>query len=60
MSPNTRGPHCILSGGPCDSVHSTCEKPKNKHDDCAASGPGTDMFDSTRIIAEKLYEKAKV
>ena len=24
VSPNTRGPHCIDTGLPCDSEHSTC------------------------------------
>lgn len=27
---------------------------------CMAMGPGTDMFDSTRIIAQNIYLKAKV
>ena len=31
-----------------------------QNEDCIASGPGKDMFDSTRIIAEKQYNKGKV
>lgn len=27
---------------------------------CMAMGPGNDMFDSTRIIAQNIYLKAKV
>lgn len=27
---------------------------------CMATGPGTDMFDSTRIIGQNIYLKAKV
>jgi neutral ceramidase len=62
VSPNTRGPHCP-NGSVCSS-DSTCD---GKNEQCIASGPGVDMFDSTRIIgtnqftkAAELYEVAKV
>lgn len=31
-----------------------------QNEDCIASGPGKDMFDSTRIIGEMQFNKAKV
>ncbi|XP_035233266.1 neutral ceramidase B-like [Stegodyphus dumicola] len=55
VSPNTRGPKCIDTGLPCDAETSTCDGQNLK---CIASGPGKDMFDSTRIIGKKQYEKA--
>lgn len=30
----------------------------NQNEKCRASGPGRDMFESTKIIGEKQYEKA--
>ena len=50
VSPNILGPKCIDTGLPCDVEHSTCN---NRTQMCIASGPGKDMFDSTRIIAER-------
>ncbi|XP_054715880.1 uncharacterized protein LOC129225311 [Uloborus diversus] len=55
VSPNTKGPKCIDTGLPCDSHSSTCDGQNEK---CIAFGPGKDMFDSTRIIGLKQYEKA--
>jgi len=55
VSPNVRGPRCQFSGRPCDAHSSTCSGPREM---CFASGPGVDMFDSTRIVAERLYDKA--
>lgn len=54
-SPNILGPHCIDTGLPCDFYNSTCG---GKNKGCIAFGPGVDMFDSTRIIAERQYNKA--
>ncbi|KAJ8721230.1 hypothetical protein PYW07_002005 [Mythimna separata] len=53
VSPNTKGPHCEFSGKPCDQEKLLCKLPKER---CFASGPGRDMFDSTRIIATKLFQ----
>uniref|UniRef100_F6UTT2 Neutral ceramidase n=1 Tax=Ciona intestinalis TaxID=7719 RepID=F6UTT2_CIOIN len=55
VSPNTRGPHCIDTGVPCDNVHSTCD---GKVHNCIASGPGKDMFESTKIIGKNQFDKA--
>ncbi|CAA9993536.1 unnamed protein product, partial [Nesidiocoris tenuis] len=57
VSPNTAGPRCVPSGAPCDEAMSTC---KDKNDACIAFGPGSDMFESTKIIATKIFEKAWV
>ncbi|KAK4881470.1 hypothetical protein RN001_004789 [Aquatica leii] len=54
VSPNIKGPICISTGNPCDDVTSTCDG-KSQH--CIASGPGIDMFESTKIIGEKLFKK---
>lgn len=56
VSPNTRGPHCLDTGEPCDIEHSTCN---GKSQYCVASGPGKDMFESTKIIGENQFVKAK-
>ena len=37
VSPNTKGPHCMDTGLPCDVEHSTCN---NRTQMCVASGPG--------------------
>ncbi|XP_075974558.1 neutral ceramidase [Anticarsia gemmatalis] len=55
VSPNTRGPHCEFSGKVCDQEKLLCKRPKER---CFASGPGRDMFDSTRIIATKMFQTA--
>ncbi|XP_076452014.1 neutral ceramidase B-like [Babylonia areolata] len=55
VSPNTKGPHCIDSGLPCDILTSTCH---GKNELCIASGPGKDMFDSTKIIGRNQFTKA--
>ncbi|XP_042719058.1 putative neutral ceramidase C [Lagopus leucura] len=57
VSPNTKGPFCINTGESCDNPQSTC--PVGGASMCMAMGPGTDMFDSTRIIAQNIYLKAK-
>lgn len=55
VSPNTAGPRCIDTGLPCDSVTSTCN---GKNEKCIAFGPGKDMFESTKIIGYKQFNKA--
>ncbi|KDR24151.1 Neutral ceramidase [Zootermopsis nevadensis] len=55
VSPNVRGARCQFSGRPCDLHSSSCSGRKEM---CIASGPGADMFESTRTIAIKLFSKA--
>lgn len=55
VSPNTKGPHCIDSGLPCDILTSTCH---GKNELCIAFGPGKDMFESTQIIGMNQFNKA--
>jgi neutral ceramidase len=55
VSPNTKGPHCIDTGEPCDAYHSTCD---GKCENCIASGPGRDMTESTAIIGQKQADMA--
>ncbi|XP_064213868.1 neutral ceramidase isoform X2 [Tribolium castaneum] len=57
VSPNTKGPRCVTTGEECDVVSSTCD---GQAKFCVAAGPGEDMFESTKIIAEKLFEKSKI
>uniref|UniRef100_A0AAQ5Z8W4 Neutral ceramidase n=1 Tax=Amphiprion ocellaris TaxID=80972 RepID=A0AAQ5Z8W4_AMPOC len=57
VSPNTRGPVCMNTGLPCDYLNSSCPVGGTKM--CAAFGPGDDMFESTRIIGQNIYRKAK-
>ncbi|XP_040294244.1 neutral ceramidase [Bufo bufo] len=56
VTPNTKGPHCINTGLPCDNPTSTC--PEGGVTTCIATGPGENMFESTRIIGEQVFEKA--
>uniref|UniRef100_A0A8B9K5C4 Neutral ceramidase n=1 Tax=Astyanax mexicanus TaxID=7994 RepID=A0A8B9K5C4_ASTMX len=58
VTPNTRGPYCINTGERCDYLNSSC--PIGGTRMCVAFGPGNDIFDSTRIIGENIYRKAKV
>ncbi|NXQ12056.1 ASAH2 ceramidase, partial [Peucedramus taeniatus] len=57
VSPNTRGPFCANTGESCDNPQSTC--PVGGAAMCMAKGPGNDMFESTRIIGQNIYLKAK-
>uniref|UniRef100_A0A8D2MBA7 Neutral ceramidase n=1 Tax=Zonotrichia albicollis TaxID=44394 RepID=A0A8D2MBA7_ZONAL len=57
VSPNTRGPFCANTGESCDNPQSTC--PVGGASMCMAKGPGKDMFESTRIIGQNIYLKAK-
>ncbi|CAG9785826.1 unnamed protein product [Diatraea saccharalis] len=54
VSPNTRGPRCEFSRAVCDQGKLVCSGKER----CFASGPGRDMFDSTRMIATKLFDGA--
>ncbi|KAM4704346.1 putative neutral ceramidase C [Rhinophrynus dorsalis] len=57
VSPNTKGPHCINTGESCENPTSTC--PIGGITTCIAMGPGADMFESTKIIGEQIFLKAK-
>lgn len=54
-TPNTAGPKCLDTGLPCDAVTSTCN---GMNELCVAFGPGDDMFESTKIIANLQLGKA--
>ncbi|PIK36428.1 Neutral ceramidase B [Apostichopus japonicus] len=56
VSPNLNGPRCKDTGLPCERKTSQCG---NRTSLCVASGPGKDMFESTKIIGERLATKAK-
>ncbi|XP_049856239.1 neutral ceramidase-like [Schistocerca gregaria] len=59
VSPNTAGPLCQETGRSCEPETSTCpSSPDGRQERCYSLGPGTDMFDSTRIVAERLADKA--
>ncbi|XP_053548878.1 neutral ceramidase [Bombina bombina] len=57
VTPNTKGPHCINTGDSCENPTSTC--PIGGISTCMAKGPGDNIFDSTRIIGEQIFSKAK-
>ncbi|XP_041877827.1 putative neutral ceramidase C [Corvus kubaryi] len=57
VSPNTRGPFCVNTGESCDNPQSIC--PIGEAAMCMAKGPGSDMFESTRIIGQNIFLKAK-
>ena len=54
VSPNTRGPKCEFSGKNCSEQY-TCP---GKKEMCFASGPGRDIFESTSIIANKIFTES--
>lgn len=56
VSPNLAGPRCLATGRPCSLDTSACDE----MDICVAQGPGKDMFDSTKIIGERIFNKALV
>ena len=63
VSPNTAGPICHGGpdeGQPCDVNTSTCrvEDGTSSPTSCWSLGPGTDMFESTKIIARKQSDMA--
>ncbi|XP_026489460.2 neutral ceramidase-like [Vanessa tameamea] len=53
-SPNTRGARCEFSGIECDNQFKICDL----FERCISSGPGLNMYDSTRIIGEMVYKGA--
>ncbi|NXQ88319.1 ASAH2 ceramidase, partial [Nyctibius grandis] len=57
VSPNIKGPFCVNTGESCNNPQSTC--PIGGATMCMATGPGNDMFDSTRIIGQNIYSKAR-
>ncbi|KAL4710666.1 hypothetical protein ACJJTC_003302 [Scirpophaga incertulas] len=54
VSPNTRGARCEFSGNACDHHFLLCGVGER----CYSQGPGEDMFDSTRIVGNAIYEGA--
>ncbi|XP_069609633.1 putative neutral ceramidase C [Ranitomeya imitator] len=56
VTPNTKGPHCINTGLSCQNPTSTC--PDGGVTTCIATGPGDNVFDSTKIIGEQIFERA--
>jgi neutral ceramidase len=56
VSPNVNGSFCMDTGLPCEMEHSTCN---GRNEMCTGRGPGQDMFDSTKIIAERQVKAAK-
>lgn len=56
VSPNTRGPKCEFSGNNCSKQY-TCPGRKEM---CFASGPGRNMFESTSIIANRMFKESWV
>ncbi|XP_064001716.1 putative neutral ceramidase C [Pogoniulus pusillus] len=57
VSPNTKGPFCVNTGESCNNPQSTCSTGGATM--CMAKGPGADMFESTRIIGQNIYSKAR-
>lgn len=57
VSPNLNGPRCVDTGLPCDVIHSTCN---GQVEMCRADGPGKDMFESTKIIAQRQMDLSYV
>lgn len=55
-SPNTNSPKCEFTGAICDLLSAPCPSVDGL---CFASGPGRDQFESTKIIAEKMYQGAR-
>ncbi|XP_037044481.1 neutral ceramidase-like [Bradysia coprophila] len=55
-SPNTNSPKCEFTGAVCDLLSAPCPSEDGL---CFASGPGRDQFESTKIIAEKMYQGAR-
>lgn len=54
VSPNIMGPKCQKTGLPCDPLTSSCPD----QDLCVASGPGRNIFESTKIIGTRIYKGA--
>lgn len=61
VSPNLKDPICTNNNQPCDYRTSKCFNDKGwAVNTCEAFGPGEDMIDSTRIIAERQYAAARI
>lgn len=56
VSPNIKGARCQDTGLRCDYVTSSCSDGTALK--CIASGPGRDMFESTKIIGQRQVDKA--
>ncbi|XP_045768235.1 neutral ceramidase-like [Maniola jurtina] len=56
ISPNLRGAQCEFSGNECDNQFLICAALER----CFAKGPGNDMFESAKIIGERVYQGAMV
>nr|XP_049696642.1 neutral ceramidase [Helicoverpa armigera] len=54
VSPNTREARCEFSGKECDNQFIICDHLER----CFAEGPGRDMFESTKIIGDAVFEGA--
>lgn len=54
ISPNTNGPRCVNRGGYCDPIESSCPD----RDVCISFGPGATDMESTRIIANNMFNGA--
>ncbi|XP_065156459.1 neutral ceramidase isoform X2 [Atheta coriaria] len=55
VSPNIKGAKCINTGENCDRNTSTCGGLATY---CIASGPGNDIYESTSIIANRIFAEA--
>lgn len=51
------GAKCQLSGQPCDLLTVSCPV---GHGLCVASGPGQNQFESTKMIATRIFQGAMV
>lgn len=67
-SPNIAGNFCRNTGDPCDVTTSTCPGASvwpwdhatvMRNEQCSSVGPGVDMFDSARIIADRQVDYAR-
>ena len=64
VSPNLSGPFCLDESKECDIATNTCPHgidvtPDVGFEPCYAVGPGgEDYFESTRVIAERQFDKA--
>ena len=56
VSPNINGSFCMDTGLPCEMEHSTCN---GKNELCTGRGPGDDMIQSTKIIADRQVAAAE-
>lgn len=57
VSPNLHGPKCEKTGNTCDILTSSCPEGDGP---CFATGPGRNHFESTHILATRLFNGAMV